>query len=142
MNEAKRRFILGGIKIFDISQLILAFGWAAILVARGQRGVSLEQFFSLRVKLSNCIVFASILLLWNIIFSLCGLYKSKRLSTRRMEIIELLKAITLSTTLLALLAQLLRITMITPLFLVMFWFISSLLFVTSRLVLRPLLATL
>jgi exopolysaccharide biosynthesis polyprenyl glycosylphosphotransferase len=142
MNEAKRRFMLGGIKLFDISQLILSFGLATILVAYSQGGVSLEQFLSIRVKLSNCVVFASILLAWHIIFSMCGVYESKRLAARRVEIIELLKAITLATALLAFLAAFIRITMITSRFLVSFWLISCLLFVTSRLVFRPLLAAL
>jgi exopolysaccharide biosynthesis polyprenyl glycosylphosphotransferase len=142
MNEAKRRFILSGIKLFDISLLILSFSLATMLVAHWERGVSLEQFLAIRVKLSNCAVFAFFLLAWHIIFSMCGLYESKRLSARRVEIIELLKAITFTTALLALLAEVVRITMITPRFLVSFWFISLLLLVTSRLVLRPLLASL
>src|ERR1700680_2709976 len=110
MNEAKRRFILSGIKLFDISQLVLSFGLATILVAHWDRTVSLEQFLSIRVKLSNCALFAFILLAWHIIFSVCGVYESKRLSERRIEIIELLKAVALSTALLALLAELIRIS--------------------------------
>src|SRR6202790_5781728 len=131
MKESKRRFILSGLKLLDIFQLILSFGLATVLVAHGQRGVSLEQFLSIRVKLSNCAVFAAILLAWHIVFSMCGVYESKRLSRRRVEIIELLKAIALSTALLALLAELIRIRMITSRFLAFFWLISSLLFVAS-----------
>jgi exopolysaccharide biosynthesis polyprenyl glycosylphosphotransferase len=142
MNEAKRRFFLGGLKLFDVSQLIVSFGLATILVARWQPGVSLEHFLSVRVKLSNCVAFAFIMLAWHIIFSMCGLYESKRLSARRAEIIDVLKAVALSTALLALLAALIRIMMITPRFLASFWLISSFLLVTSRLALRPLLASL
>jgi exopolysaccharide biosynthesis polyprenyl glycosylphosphotransferase len=142
MNEAKRRFILSGIKLFDIAQLVLSFGLATILVAHWERTVSLERFLSIRVKLSNCALFAFILLAWHIIFSLCRVYESKRLSARRVEIIELLKAVAFSTALLALLAELIRISMITSRFLASFWFISSLLLVASRLALRPLLGTL
>jgi exopolysaccharide biosynthesis polyprenyl glycosylphosphotransferase len=142
MNEAKRRFILSGIKLFDISQLVLSFGLATILGAHRERSVSLEQFLSIRVKLSNYVVFASILAVWHIIFSLCRVYESKRLSAKRVEIIELLKAVALSTALLALLAELIRISMITSRFLAYFWLISSFLVVTSRLILRPLLAKL
>jgi exopolysaccharide biosynthesis polyprenyl glycosylphosphotransferase len=142
MNEAKRRFILSGIKLFDIFQLVLSFGLATILVAHRERSVSLEQFLSIRVKLSNCVVFASILVAWHIIFSVCGAYESKRLSARLAEIIELLKAVALSTALLALLAESIRISMITSRFLASFWLISSFLVVTSRLLLRSLLAKL
>jgi exopolysaccharide biosynthesis polyprenyl glycosylphosphotransferase len=142
MNEAKRRVVLSGLKLFDVSQLIVAFGLATILAVRWDQSVGLEQFFSVRVKLSNCVAFGSILLTWHVILSLCGLYESKRLSARFIEIIEVLKATALSSAVLAVLAELLRIKMITPRFLLAFWVLGSFLLVASRLTLRPLLASL
>ncbi len=141
MNEAKRRFLLSGLKLFDISQLILSFGLATILVVRWDRGDSLEQFLSVRVKLSNCLAFGFILLTWHVILVLCGLYESKRLSARSVEVIEVLKATALSSAVLAVLAELFRIKMMTPRFLVFFWILSSFLLATSRLALRPVLAS-
>ncbi|HXA76181.1 MAG TPA: sugar transferase [Candidatus Acidoferrales bacterium] len=142
MNAAKRRFVLSGLKLFDISLLILSFGLASALVAYGDEGVGLERFLSMRVKLSNCIAFVSIVLAWHMIFSFCGLYESRRLSARRAELVDVLKATALSSALLAVLAESHRITMITPSFLVSFWLVSSFLLTASRLVLRPLLASL
>lgn len=142
MNEGKRRFVLGGLKLFDSSLLALSFGLAAILVAHLDQSVGFEQFFSMRVKLSNCVAFASILLTWHMVFSLCGLYESKRLSAIRFEVVDVLKATTLSTALLAVTAALLLITMVTPRFLLSFWLASSLFVVSSRLIMRPLLASL
>jgi len=142
MNEAKRRFLLSGLKLFDISQLILSFGLATILVVRWDQGTGLQQFLSVRVKLSNCAAFGFILLMWHILFSLCGLYESKRLSARSVEIIDVLKATALSSALLAVLAELFRIRMFTPGFLLSFWILGSVLLVMSRLMLRPLLASL
>jgi exopolysaccharide biosynthesis polyprenyl glycosylphosphotransferase len=142
MNAAKRRFVLSGLKLFDISLLILSFGLATVFVAYGDKGVGLEQFFSMRVKLSNCIAFVSIVLAWHIIFSFCGLYESRRLSARHAELVDVIKATTLSSVLLAVLAASHRITMITPSFLASFWLVSSFLLTASRLVLRPLLASL
>jgi exopolysaccharide biosynthesis polyprenyl glycosylphosphotransferase len=142
MNTAKRRFVLSGLKLFDISLLILSFGLATVFVAYGDKGVGLEQFFSMRVKLSNCIAFVSIVLAWHIIFSFCGLYESRRLSARRAELMDVIKATTLSSALLVVLAGSHRIRMITPSFLASFWLVSLFLLTASRLVLRPLLATL
>ena len=142
MNAAKRRFVLSGLKLFDISLLILSFGLATVFVAYGDKGVGLEQFFSMRVKLSNCIAFVSIVLAWHIIFSFCGLYESRRLSARHAELVDVIKATSLSSVLLAVLAASHRITMITPSFLASFWLVSSFLLTASRLVLRPLLASL
>jgi exopolysaccharide biosynthesis polyprenyl glycosylphosphotransferase len=142
MNAAKRRFVLSGLKLFDISLLILSFGLATLLVAHGNQRVSLAEFLSVRVKLSNCIAFGSIVLAWHIIFWLCGLYESKRLSARHAELVDVLKATALSGALLAVLAASYRITMITPRFLVSFWLLSLFLLTLSRLVLRSLLASL
>jgi exopolysaccharide biosynthesis polyprenyl glycosylphosphotransferase len=142
MNEAKRRFLLSGLKLFDISQLILSFGLATILVVHWDQGDGLEQFLSVRVKLSNCVGFGFILLTWHVIFFLCGVYESKRLSARSVEMIEVLKATALSSALLTVLAEFFRIRMITPRFLLSFWVLSSFLLAASRLALRPLLASL
>jgi len=142
MNEAKRRFLLSGLKIFDISQMALSFGLTTLLVATWDFNVGIEQFLSIRVSLLNCVTFGSILLIWHVIFSFCGLYSSKRLTARRVEIMDLFKATALSTAILALLAELFRIRMITPRFLESFWFMSALLMAASRFVLRPLLASL
>jgi exopolysaccharide biosynthesis polyprenyl glycosylphosphotransferase len=141
MNEAKRRFLLGGLKLFDLCQLVASYGLATILVIHWNQGADLEQFLSMRVKVSNCITSISILLAWHVIFSLCGVYQSKRLSARRVEIMDVFRATTLSSVLLALMAALFRITMITPRFLASFWFTSMLLLVSSRIMLRPLLAS-
>jgi len=137
MNTAKRRFLFNTLKMFDISQMILSFGLTTILVVYSDQGASLEQFLSIRIKLSNCVIFGFILLISHMIFSFCGLYESRRLSTKRAEILQVFKATTLSSVCLALMARLFRITMLTPRFLVSFWVISSLLLVTSRLILRP-----
>ncbi|MFZ0739702.1 MAG: sugar transferase [Candidatus Acidiferrales bacterium] len=142
MNEVKRRFLLRGLKVFDLSQMILAFGLATVLVVRWYYGAGFEEFLSIRVTLSNCVTFVFILLIWHIIFSSSGLYNSKRLTARRVELMDVFKATTISSILLALLAECFRLRMITPHFLVCFWFISSLLLVTSRLMLRPLLGNL
>jgi exopolysaccharide biosynthesis polyprenyl glycosylphosphotransferase len=141
MNEAKRRFFLSGLKLFDIFQLTLSFALATVLVVHWDQRGGLERFLSVRVKLSNCAGFVSILLMWHIILSLFGLYRSKRLSARSLEIIDLLKATALCSILLAVLTELFRIKMITPRFLLFFWVFGSFLLMSSRLALRPVLAS-
>ena len=142
MNDAKRRFLLSGLKLFDVSLMVLSFGLATILVVKWDNGISLEQFLSIRVKLSNCVTFGSVLLTWHVIFSLCGLYKSKRLTARHVEIMDVFKATTIASALLAVLGELIRMKMIMPRFLASFWFMSTLFLIMSRLLVRPLLASL
>ena len=101
MNEAKRRLMLSGVKLVDSFLMIISFGLSTILTVNWDQRVGLEQFFSIRVKLSNCVIFGGILLTWHLIVFLCGVYESKRLSARRVEIINVFKATTISSGFLA-----------------------------------------
>lgn len=141
MNEARRRLVLSGFKLFDIGVVIIAFGLATILVVHSNQTVNLREFLSMRVKLSNCIIFASILLTWHMIFSLCGLYESRRLSARPEEIVQIVKATTVAALSLGLIGVLFPITMVTHGLLILFWGISSALMVACRTVLRVLLGS-
>lgn len=140
MNEAKRRFVLTGLKLADVCLMILSFGLASILTVSLEQRIRFAQFLSMRIKLSNFVTFISIVIAWHAVFYLCGVYESKRLSTRRSEVNDLLKATALSIAMLGVLANLLRITMVTPHFLALFWLISSIFLAVSRLLMRPVLA--
>src|SRR5260370_27193444 len=94
----------------------------------------------MRVKLSNCAIFAITLFFCHGMFSLCGLYESKRLSTRLSESLDAMKAITLSTACVALVSELFSVVMVTPRFLASFWVIGSILVIASRLFLQYCLA--
>ncbi len=142
MSEVNRRFLLNALKLFDLGLVFLSFGLAAFLAASAQLGVPLAEFLSQRVKISNCVIFALALLLCHAIFSLCGLYESKRLSTKWSEVFEALKATTLSTIGLASVLMLFSLKVVTtPRFLLLFWVIVSAAVVSSRLLLRFWLAS-
>jgi hypothetical protein len=47
---------------------------------------------ALRITVSNCLLFALLLVVWDNLFIVCGLYVSKRLARRRTEIYEMCKA--------------------------------------------------
>lgn len=136
MNEGKRRFLLNALKLFDLGLIVVSFGLATVLLVRSYDSVSLGSFLAMRVKLSNCVIFAIALLLCHAMFSLCGLYRSRRLSTRLAEVRDVLKATTLATLCMALIAAVFSVIMITPRFLVLFWIISSVSVEISRLVLQ------
>ena len=50
----------------------------------------------MRIKLENFIVFFFLLGFWHFIFSILGLYGSKRLTSRRAEVIDVVKATSLA----------------------------------------------
>jgi exopolysaccharide biosynthesis polyprenyl glycosylphosphotransferase len=70
------------------------------------------------------------------IFSLFGLYHSRRLSTRRSEIIDVMKATFLGTLVIFVAGLVLNLRMITPAFSLVFWAGSSAITILSRLGLR------
>ena len=80
MHDVRRRFLLNALKLFDVTLLVLAFGLATALAAYSDKRFSLTEFFSIRVKLSNCVTFAAMLIVWHTILALCGLYRSRRLA--------------------------------------------------------------
>jgi exopolysaccharide biosynthesis polyprenyl glycosylphosphotransferase len=136
VNEARRRLLLHAFKVIDVLQVVVCFALATILSVRLDHTLTLNEFLALRIKLSNFILFASLLPAWYAIFYWCGLYRSKRLSRRRSEIADLLKAITLDTLLLAVTAVLFPISMVTIRFLGLFWISAAVLMASSRLLTR------
>ena len=136
MNEARRRFLVAGLKLFDLSLTVVVFGLATVTTAPDSGTLSLSEFLSMRIKLSNFVIFALLLLGCHLIFVFCRLYESKRQSDRISEITDCIKATTLSALAMMLLAAVFRIRMITPQFLIAFWVLISILFVIGRLGLR------
>ncbi|MFY9528012.1 MAG: sugar transferase, partial [Candidatus Acidiferrales bacterium] len=139
MNEAKHRLLLSAFKLFDLGLVVLSFGLATIVVASETGGMSLVEFLSMKVKLSNFVTFAVMLSVWHFIFTLCGLYESRRLAARGSESIDAVKATTLVSICLIVCATLFHIRMITSAFLVLFWIFSCVLVVSGRLLVRNVL---
>ena len=137
VNAAKRSFLLGALKLFNLSLMVLSFGLATILhFLHEGGGVTLSDFLSMRVRLLNLVVFAFLLLMWHLILSLSGLYQSQRLATKRSLIMDAAKATTLATLLLAAVMTVLRSTMATSRFIVVFWICASVLVAGGRLLIR------
>jgi len=140
VNEAKRRFLLNALKLYDLGIIVASFGLATFLLVQADNRVSLHDFVNMRVKLSNIAIFAFALFCCHAIFAMCGLYRSRRLSTRLAESVDALKATSLSTVCLAMVAVLFSVSMITVRFLITFYAISSLAVIASRFVMQYWLA--
>ena len=70
-------------KLLDLGLLVLSLGLTTVLVVSHRSTLTFTQFLSLRIKLGNFVLFALVLLVWHSILVLCGLYQSRRMSTRR-----------------------------------------------------------
>jgi exopolysaccharide biosynthesis polyprenyl glycosylphosphotransferase len=137
--QTRRRLMKHLAKVFDLCVLIAAFVSAGIIFSDE---VTFVGFMALRIKLSNCLLFALLLITWHNLFIMCGLYVSKRLTTTWAAILEVCKATLLAAVFLLVLGKILNIHLVTPPFVGVFWLFCTGAMVGGRLVVRSLLLAL
>jgi exopolysaccharide biosynthesis polyprenyl glycosylphosphotransferase len=135
MNE-KHRATIFLLKLFDLSIVVFSFALTTILTVEAEHEISIARFLSLRTRVANLGIVILSLFICHIVFKLSGLYRSRRLSTRRSEIVDVLKAMTLYTACFVAIGSLLSIRMLTTQFLAVFWVVSTFLLSIGRLTLR------
>jgi len=133
----RRRYLLNALKILDLSIMLGAFGLASV-VAYYQAGktISFTEFIHMRVAVHNLFIIAGVAGLWHLSFHVFGCYRSRRLSSRRSELLDIVKVTSLGTAIVLAASVAFRIQIATPAFLATFWLASSGLLVGSRLTLR------
>jgi exopolysaccharide biosynthesis polyprenyl glycosylphosphotransferase len=139
MND-KHRFPIGLLKLCDLFLMLAAFALATIYRVRAEHGVTLGHFLSLRTKISNVFILIFSLVVCHTIFSVCGLYRSRRLSRRWTEVADVLRATTAYITFFLALSYVFSISMVTIQFLAVYWALSTLLLAVTRFVLRQIAA--
>jgi exopolysaccharide biosynthesis polyprenyl glycosylphosphotransferase len=90
----------------------------------------------MRIKIQNVFIFLGFLYIWKTIFSFCGLYRSRRISSLMHEVIDVFRATSLGTAVVWVVAIFFKINMITPIFLTVFLIASTVITISSRLLLR------
>jgi len=138
--HTRRKLLLNAFKLFDLGLMILAFMTAALAVVQQDRTFTAAELLSTRVKIHNFAIFALFIFVWHLIFSLLGLYESRRLSSCRSEIVGVIKASSLAALVILISTVIFRIVLVTRLFVVVFWVVSMCTIVVSRLILRATLA--
>jgi exopolysaccharide biosynthesis polyprenyl glycosylphosphotransferase len=136
INEMMRRIVFNALRVVDIGLIMLSFGAAAIVSIDAGKWTTIATVLARKVSLSSCVLFAIAILLCHGVFSLCGLYQSKRMSTKGGEAAEVLRAMTLSTACLWCQGKLFSILLVTSYFLVAFWAIGSTVVIAARMLLR------
>jgi exopolysaccharide biosynthesis polyprenyl glycosylphosphotransferase len=135
----RRQILLKAFMLFDLVVLGFSFTLAAMPVSHLTTKVSFLSFFSMRIKVQNILVFLMLMLGWHFILSMFGLYESKRLTDRRSEVKDVVKATSLGTLVIIIAALLFRIRMVTPIFIFVFWALSNSISILARLLLRSFL---
>lgn len=132
----RRRILVDALKLFDLSVMVVAFALATVPSWGVGRTISAADFFSMRVKLGNLIIFLGLLLLWHLFFSGFGLYGSHRLSSRLSESFDIVRATALSAAVVLVAASLFNIRMVSLRYVGVFFAFCTVLLVASRLILR------
>jgi exopolysaccharide biosynthesis polyprenyl glycosylphosphotransferase len=136
MSRFRRQILVRALQPLDLALMVLSLGAANAPVLLREGLPSFAEFLSLKIKLQNFIVFVVLMWLWRSVFSLLGLYDSKRRSSRRAETIDVVKATSFSTVILISFALTLHLRTVTPAFVGLFWASSTFTVVSSRLLLR------
>jgi len=136
VGQIRRQILLNALKLFDVAMMMAAFAAAAVAVSESSGVFTLQEFFSMRVKIGNFVIFSALTVVWHIIFSVFGIYDSHRLSGRSEQLLDILKATTTGTLAILAGATLFHIRMITVLFVAIFWFVSTAVTMSSRMTLR------
>ncbi len=98
--------------------------------------IRLSEFLAMRIKIQNLLILGLFFIAWLFIFQAIGIYRSRRLEKTIQGTFDILKATTISTSLLLAAGFILNISLINKTFLIAFWTGSSLLMIVSRIVLR------
>lgn len=135
-----RRIFTNGFKLFDLLLMVISFAVSTLPQYHRVGRFTLAEFFELRVKLGNLILFLSFLVIWNIVFNVFGLYGSKRLSSRWEEIWDITRATTLGTVVIAVFGVMFRIWVVNRIFLALFWVLTTTSVISTRTLIREVLA--
>jgi exopolysaccharide biosynthesis polyprenyl glycosylphosphotransferase len=125
MTPLHRQIMIKILMLFDLIIASLAFFMTTYVLYYRVGPVSFERFLSMRVKVQNFAIFLGFLLIWHILLLFYDLYKSRRLSPRWGEIVDIIKATTTGTLVLLVTAVIFSIQMVTPSFLITFWATST-----------------
>jgi exopolysaccharide biosynthesis polyprenyl glycosylphosphotransferase len=137
MNE-RHKLTVSLLKLFDLGIVIFTLALTTLSIVKVEDGLSIVRFLSMRTRVVNILIVCLALLICHVVFQICGLYRSRRLTKRRIEILDVVRATTIITACLVALASIFSIKMITIPFLGIFWITSTLLLGLGRLAIRRL----
>ena len=137
----RRLVLLDMLKLFDLLVAVLAFLVATFQVHYRGAGFSVGYLLQARASAWDCLLFLAFLYLWNFVFFASGLYDSRRLSPRKAQVVDLVRATLVGTAILLAGDHLLQTGVVSPAFAAWFWIVSTGVVVLFWIVLRGALET-
>jgi exopolysaccharide biosynthesis polyprenyl glycosylphosphotransferase len=121
MQNLRRQLLLDAFRVADVLVMGFAFAAALVFTAETSSPHNPAEFLSVRVKVSNALLFLGLLIAWHLIFRLRGLYRSRRIGLLVSEWWDVAKAVAVGTLLLSALAILLHLVAVDRSFLLVFF---------------------
>jgi exopolysaccharide biosynthesis polyprenyl glycosylphosphotransferase len=135
--QFRRRLLLKSLKLTDLFLVSITFMLVTwVFYAHDNDVYVFDEFLQLRIKIENAILGGAMVLAWHLVLSSFGLYESKRLSSLKGEIRDILLATLAGTSVIAALTVVFSIQMVSAGFLPVFWVTVSVLTILSRVCLR------
>jgi exopolysaccharide biosynthesis polyprenyl glycosylphosphotransferase len=139
MGQTRRNILLTVLKFLDLTLMVISFGIATIPVLYENAEVSFEDFFSMRIKLQNFLIFLGLMLAWHLIFFAVGAYKSRRFLREGSGAFDTFKATSLCALSMGITSAICHVRMMDLTFVLVFWGVSSALVALARLGIRHIL---
>jgi exopolysaccharide biosynthesis polyprenyl glycosylphosphotransferase len=137
VNLGYRRALDVAFKVIDLVAMVGSFVLATGFLILGSNWHALPRLFTVRLKPTNLVLFLLLMAAWSAIFTVFGLYRTRRLTSVRAETLDIVKATSVgSMAVLGVDTLLVDIDLVTSPFLVAFWLLSMALTTTARLSLR------
>jgi exopolysaccharide biosynthesis polyprenyl glycosylphosphotransferase len=138
MNELRRRILHNSLQIFDIGVMLLAFGISAGIVEHATLA-DFGRILAMRIKVTNFVLLVMLILVWHITFTQFGLYRSRRIAAQKQEFLDILKSTLLAAAILGIAKWMFSIRLLPIDGLPLFFLMSTVVIVCSRVLLRSLL---
>lgn len=135
MIKNKKQVVGLSLRIVDVVSLLIAFLLTVVIVSYPEAGISFTDFLSMRIKVSNLLIFTGFISICLVILAKCGLYQSRTLSMSQ-EIFNILFATMLVTVMLMLISEMAKISLVNNIFFIVFWLVFSAIMILSRSVAR------
>jgi exopolysaccharide biosynthesis polyprenyl glycosylphosphotransferase len=141
MRDPQRDVLTVGVRLVDLLVMTSAFAVAALIPYSHDKGLMpFSEFLAIRVKVQNVVLFAGLMFGWSEIFSRFGLYNFRRLSLRSTNLLlDTIKATGLATGVIWLVDLVIPIEVISAGSLIVFWAVTTLVTLSSRIGTRYLL---
>ncbi|MGB7630226.1 MAG: hypothetical protein WBM29_03995, partial [Candidatus Deferrimicrobium sp.] len=139
MLTQRRHLLIRIFKTLDLLTMLCCFLFAAWYTSYFDGTETFRQVLAMRIKVLNLLILIGFLILWHFALNSFRLYHSKRLSSFRIEAVDLVTALTVGSMAIFVLSKLLRIRLVDGTFLLVFWGSVVMISLLGRVILRYLL---